>query len=113
MEKIVSEYFELVRKSIAIVRGITPFESVVHDEFALLTINGNEAKLTWPQDCGHYDDIESIETQSKRFPAEHLKMTNEQIDLWVRRAIHANDVRKSEEAKADIIKREVARESRA
>lgn len=77
MEKIISDYNELITKAIAIARAENTY--VDEEDFASLAINGDKATLTW-QECksGYYDST-SIETQVYPFPAVQLTWTPEEV----------------------------------
>jgi hypothetical protein len=73
----ISAYDSLTERAV----GICSTSYVMHEPFSRLSIEGDEAVLSWPESRSEYDCC-VIETEKVRFPAYLLDATEEEIDAW-------------------------------
>jgi hypothetical protein len=83
MEATIDAYESLVRRAVDIVNAPGPPWGYVSvdDNFARLSFDGDDAVITSPQADSYYDSC-TIETETTRFPAALLFMTEAELTAW-------------------------------
>lgn len=78
----VSVVDELIERAKMILSDAPYFTYIPEEKYVRLSVDGEIAKLVWPESHSGYYDSCSIEEQSKEFPAELLLMERAEIELW-------------------------------
>lgn len=96
----ISEVEQILERAFLITDG-PPFFMIAEQEYARISVDGDEATLIWPEYAGgYYAGDGSIETQSIKFPAELLLMSIDQLKVW--KAAHRKQYDDNEKAKREF-----------
>ncbi len=77
--EIIAAYEDLLKKAKAILKGPPFFEDVDGNDGVALSIEGDDARVTW---CECEYDSSYIDEEDKLFPSHLLLMTHAEIAVW-------------------------------
>lgn len=82
IETVIADVDELIERAKLILSNAPYFTSIPEEQYVRLGMDGDMARLVWPESHSGYYDSCSIEEQSKVFPAELLLMSRPEIEFW-------------------------------
>lgn len=105
-ESVIEEYSALVEKAVGILNGKgPPWGYVSNSEWARLSFDGEDAVVSHPETSSYYDSC-SIDTDTERFPAALLFMSDEDLMAWKKEAQAKYDAEQRERKAVELRQRE-------